>query len=446
MGHRYIGTTVKKSKKILLLIFILSLFCMPRTYGQQTDITGVITSGPTISLISIAVDDFKIEDNIISSGDSVFCQGLQGVLTNDLQFSLYFNVVKPDSAFLADFAKGEMKLDDWIYLGAQMLVKSRVKKQEDLYTISIQVIDVFRDKMVYNNEFLGSAQNYRSLAHRIAADLLFNLTGEKGVFDSKIAYSSEVNGNRDIWICDFDGHNPMRITNDKAIDQMPAWSDTGDRIYFTTDRKGNHDLYGYMLEKDEFYIVSNREGLNFAAAPSPDGKLIALTLSIAGNSEIYLLDIAGRIMRRLTYSWAIDTSPTWSPNSREIAFISDRAGNPQLYVTDVDGINTRRLTYYGDYISDPAWSPRSDYIAYCSREAGLFQIYIVDITGQKAYKLTEIGSNEAPVWSSDGLHLVYASNVDGSYGLWVMNFDGSGKHKLNLSGNCKSPSWSANLK
>ncbi|MCP4584267.1 MAG: Tol-Pal system beta propeller repeat protein TolB [candidate division Zixibacteria bacterium] len=433
-------------KYIPVLFLIPYLFFVTEARAQKTDVTGVITAGPTVSLISIAVNDFQMDESLVTEADSLFSSNLKNYLIDDLTFTLYFNVVEPDSAFIVDFAKGQMKLDDWIFLEARMLIKGRLNKHEGLYTMGLEVIDIHRNTMIYNNEFLGSEQNCRTMAHRMAADLLQNLTGEKGVFDSKIAYSSQVRGSRDIYICDFDGYNAVKLTDDTHIDQMPAWSHAGDRIYFTSDRRNNHDLYCYIFEKNEVYTISNREGLNFAAAPSPDGKYIAATLSLPGNSEIYLLDSSGRIMRRLTHSWAIDTSPTWSPNSREIAFISDRAGNPQLYVTEVDGINTRRLTYYGDYIADPVWSPRGDYIAYCSREVGQFHIYIVDITGQNAYKLTEIASNEAPSWSPDGLHIVYSSNIDGPYSLWIMNFDGSGKRKLNLRGNCKSPDWSVNLR
>jgi TolB protein len=438
---------VKKLKYIPVLFLIPYLLFVAKVNAQNTEVSGVIIDGPTVSLISIAVNDFQLDENLVNQADTIFSTNLKNTLVEDLTFTLYFSVVKPDSAFITDFAKGEMKLDDWIYLGARMLVKGRLDKHDELYTLNLEVIDIFQNSMVYNNEFLGSEQSYRAMSHRIAADLLLNLTGEAGVFDSKIAYSSQIKGNRDIYICDFDGYNTVKITDDAYIDQMPAWSHNGDRIYFTSDRHDNHDLYCYIFEKNEVYSISNREGLNFAAAPSPDGNYISVTLSIAGNSEIYLLDPSGRIMRRLAYSpRAIDTSPTWSPNSKEIAYISDRAGNPQLYVIDVDGTNSRRLTYYGDYIADPVWSPRGDYIAYCSREAGQFQIYIVDITGQNAYKLTEIASNEAPSWSPDGLHIVYSSNIDGPYSLWIMNFDGSGKRRLNLGGNCKSPSWSVNLR
>lgn len=436
---------MNKLKYIPICILISSILLGSQANGQKIEVDGVIIAGPTISLISVAVDDFKLNNDLTDPADSLFSSNLKSTLIEDLLFSLYFSVVKPDSAFVADFAKGQMKIDDWIYLGARMLISGRLDKHADLYTLSLEVVDVQRNKLIYNNQFMGSGQTYRTMAHRIAADLLLNLAGERGVFDTKIAYSSQVGNKRDIYICDFDGYNAVKITDDSYLNQMPAWSHNGDRIYFTSDRKGKHDLYYYLFEKDAVYSISSREGLNFAAAPSPDGKYIAVTLSLPGNSEIYLLDSSGQIIRRLTHSLAIDTSPTWSPNSGQIAFISDRAGNPQLYVTEVDGINTRRLTYYGDYIADPVWSPRGDYIAYCSREAGQFQIYIVDITGQNAYKLTEIGSNESPSWAPDGFHLVYSSNADGAYGLYIMNFDGSGKKKLNVKGICKSPSWSVNL-
>lgn len=437
---------MNKTYSISILVLILILVLSFQVSGQKTEVKGIITTGPAISLITVALEDFKLAGSLASFDDSLLADSLKQVLKDDLVFTLYFNIVDPDPVFLVDFAGGQMSLDDWIYIGAQMLIKGRLNEHEGLLTLSLDVIDIFRNKLIYNNEFLGERGTYRYIAHRAAADLLLNLTGEKGVFDSKIVYSNNDGINTDIYVCDFDGFNPTRITTDPDIDILPAWSQSGDRIYFTSYRQGNPDLYCYVFEKDEEYVVSSRKGLNYAAAVSPDGKYIAVTLSISGNSEIYLLDTSGRIMRRLTYSWGIDTSPTWSPNSREIAFISDRAGNPQLYITDIDGTNTRRLTYFGNYIADPAWSPRGDFIAYCSREAGQFQIYTVDITGQNAYKLTEIGSNEAPSWSPDGLHIVYSSNVDGPYSLWTMNFDGSGKRKLSLKGICKSTDWSVNLK
>jgi TolB protein len=432
-----------------IIIVCLLLLAIIAANAQKTDVRGRITKGKTTSLLTVALDKFLLDSSINTATDSSTADSLWQIFRNDLEFTLYFNIVQPDSAFLTDIVGKAMTLDDWIYVGAQMLFKGRMSKQEGIFTLGLEAIETSRNKLTYSHEFLGDIARYRYIAHRAADDLLQNLTGEKGVFYSKIAYVSEDNSGSNIFICDFDGFNPIQIAADhsrgKPIDVLPSWSAAGDKIFFTSYRQGNPDLYCYDFAANNLASISSRQGLNYSAAQSPDGKSLAVALSYGNNFEIYILDNSGKIVHQVTYSWSIDTSPTWSPNSKQIAFVSDRTGSPQIYVTGIDGSNTRRLTYAGDYNCDPAWSPRGDLIAYSSRENGIFQIYTIDITGQNAYKLTDLGSNEAPSWSPDGLHLVYSSDADGAYALWVMNFDGSGKRKLPPGGICKSPSWSVNL-
>jgi TolB protein len=432
---------------LFLLVYASSLF------AQKTDVTGKITKGKTTSLISVAIDKFSRDSTIYNPSDIAVADSLYDQFKSDLEFTLYFNIVQPDSAFLVDIVGKPMSLDDWIYVGAQMLIKGRLSKHEGMFSLNIDVIETSRNKLTYSHEFLGEASRYRYLAHKAADDLLVNLTGEKSVFFSKIVFSKDDKSGTRIFVCDFDGYNPIPIANDptpKPINVLPSWSAAGDKVYFTSYRKGNPDLYCYDFAANSTTPISTRQGLNYSAVQSPDGKSLAIALSYANNFEIYILDNAGKIQKQVTYSRAIDTSPTWSPNSKQIAFVSDRTGSPQIYVTDIDGFNTRRLTYVGDYNCDPAWSPKGDRLAFTSRENGLFQIYTIDITGQNAYKLTDLGSNEAPAWSPDGLHIVYSSDAngayDGAYALWVMNFDGSGKKKLPIDGVCKSPSWSVNLR
>jgi TolB protein len=440
-------------KTILIMVSALSLLYVNSILAQKTDISGRITKGKTTSLITIALDKFTLDSSITSPADMAVADSLHKVLQDDLEFTLYFNIVKPDSAFLVDIVGKPMSLDDWIYIGAQMLVKGRLEKSEGMFTLGLDVIETSRNKLTYSHEFLGEIGRYRYLAHKAADDLLQNLTGEKSVFFSKIVYSRDDGSGARIYVCDFDGYNPIQIAIDPSkspINVLPSWSAAGDKVYFTTYRKGNPDLYCYDFATNSLTVISARQGMNYSAAQSPDGKSLAVALSYANNFEIYILDNTGKIVHQVTYSWAIDTSPTWSPNSKQLAFISDRTGSPQVYISDIDGFNTRRLTYTGDYNCDPAWSPKGDLIAFTSRESGLFQIYTIDITGQNAYKLTDLGSNEAPSWSPDGLHIVYSTDANGAYAgaysLWVMNFDGSGKRKLPLDGVCKSPSWSINLR
>lgn len=432
---------------LTVTVFLLCLGAVSGVLAQsRTEVGGVITTGPTAELMSLAIDDFRIPSGFQTLEDTLLVKDIQEALRFDLDFSPYFNIVEVDSAFFADFAKGQMNLDDWIYLGAQFLVSGRVEREGAGIIFAVDVTDIFRNRNIYNRDFVGSVDRYRYLVHQAAADLLLHLTGEEGCYFSKIVYTSDATGNREVYTCDFDGYSPVRVTDDKSICLLPSWSHDADRIFYTSYNSGNPDLYAYYLGQEKSYVISSREGLNYTASASPDGKYLACALTIAGNSEIYLLDFSGRIIRRITYSSMIDSAPTWSPSSREIAFTSDRTGVPQIYVTDIEGLNTRRLTFRGNYNDQASWSPRGDLIAYSSREPEGFQIYTVDITGQSPRKLTEIGANESPSWSPDGLHIVYSHIVDGRYQLHVMDYNGMNKTRLDLPGNCKTPEWSRNLR
>jgi len=428
ISHRDILAHNMYNKISIILSFLI---CIPASSGifaqSRPEVGGVITTGPAAELMSLAIEDFRIPSGFQTLEDSLLVKDLQDALRFDLDFSPYFNIVEADSAFLADFAKGKMKLDDWIYLGAQFLVSGRVEREGAGIIFAVDVTDIFRNRNIYNRDFVGSVDRYRYIVHQAADDLLLHLTGEKGCYFSKIVYSSDATGNREIYMCDFDGYSPVRITE--------SWSKDVDKIFYTSYVNGNPDLYAYYLDQEKTYVISSRQGLNYAASASPDGKYLACGLTIAGNSEIYLLDFSGRIIRRITYASMIDSAPTWSPSSREIA-----------YITDIEGLNTRRLTFHGNYNDQPSWSPRGDLIAYSSREPEGFQIYTIDITGHSPRKLTEIGANEAPSWSPDGLHIVYSHIVDGRYQLYIMDYNGMNKRRLNLPGNCKTPEWSKNFR
>lgn len=438
-----------RMNRVILSIVALAVFLtLPSEVASQTrpEVGGSITIGPTVELLSIAVEDFRLPSGFYTADDSLMAWDLKEIFRDDLAFSLYFNVVEIDSAFIADFARGGMSIDDWIYVGAQFLVSGRIEKEGEGLLVTVDITDLFRNRNIYNRDFVGSAEKYRYVAHDAAADILYNLTGEEGCYHSKIVYASDATGASEIYVCDFDGYDPIQITKDNSISLLPAWNTDGTRVFYTGYEKGNPDLFAYVFDQQKSLVVSNRAGLNSAAAVSPDGKYLACTLTIADNSEIYILDQTGRIIRRLTFNSMIDSAPTWSPSSTELAFTSDRTGTPQIYITDIEGLNTRRLTYRGNYNDQASWSPRGDLIAYSSREPEGFQIYTIDITGQLPRKLTEIGANEAPSWSPDGLHIVYSHIVDGRYQLHTMDYNGRNVRRLDLAGNCKTPEWSKNFR
>ena len=425
------------NKPIIFVVFCIILLCQMKVSFAQTEITARITKGAVkyLEAIDLAVIDF-------SPKESEYAPKITQVVQDDLKYSLYFRLAEIDSFVLAILGNDLYNLDGWRELGVQYLLEGSVKIEEDKLKAEVNLMDVLRKKVILTKRYKTAPKSYRALAHAIADDIVLNLTGQKGIFFTKIAYVSINGEHKEIYICDYDGHNPYPVTNDESINVSPVWSPEGDKLVYTSYKRGNPDLWMTDLKNSQTTLLSSQVGLNSAPAWSPDGKSLALTLTRDKNAEIYLIAPEGEIIRRLTHSWGIDSSPTWSPNGKEIAFTSDRAGYPQIYVMDVEGVNVRRFTYRGDFTDSPCWSPRGDRIAFVSLENGKFDIYTIDVTGENPTRLTYGGSNENPRWSPDGLHIVFSSDRRGGYEVYTMNWDGSNQKPITFGEGNYNPSWS----
>jgi TolB protein len=354
---------------------------------------------------------------------------IKSILRNDLDYSLYFDIL-PDTTFL---------LND----------SSKVAEQGILLTgsyhngtLSIILTDFQSHERIATRNYSVEGET-RHVAHTIADDVIALLTGEKGISSTKIALSYRTSAGKELAIIDYDGYNFTPLTKNGNINLFPSWSPDGTHILFSTYNSDRLNLYTLYTENKKIELLTSFQGLNFAPCWSPDNTKICMSLTKDGNAEIYILELPSKNLRRLTNNYGIDTSPTFSPNSREIAFVSDRSGNPQIYVMDIYGSNIRRLTFHGSYNTSPAWSPRGDIIAYVSRdEDNSQQIAITDPYDFNPVRLTYYGNNEEPSWSPDGLHIVYSSNRNGWYELYTMNWDGSRKRKLTNNITAHAPDWS----
>ena len=422
---------------IIFVIFCIIFLCQMGASLAQTEITGRITKGAVkyLEALDLAVIDF-------SPKESEYAPQITQVVQDDLRYSLYFRLAEIDSFILAILGNDLYNLDGWRELGVQYLLEGSVKIEEDKLKAEINLMDVLRKKVILTKRYKTAPKSYRVLAHAIADDIVLNMTGQKGIFSTKMTYVSINEGHKEIYICDYDGHNPFPVTKDESINVSPVWSPGGDKLAYTSYKRGNPDLWMTDLKNSQTTLLSSQVGLNSAPAWSPDGKYLALTLTRDKNAEIYLISSEGEIIRRLTNSRSIDSSPTWSPSGKEIAFTSDRAGIPQIYVMDVEGANVRRLTYRGNWTDSPCWSPRGDKIAFVSRENWKFHVYTMDVTGENMTRLTYEGSNENPRWSPDGLHIVFSSNRSGKYEVYTMSWDGSNQKPITNGEGNYNPSWS----
>jgi len=396
--------------------------------------------------ISIAVVGFQPFRLMPTSGD--LAKTAAAVLDADLKNSSIFDVLDP--SFLpfepSKIAIGEEKgvLPILNALKVQALVVADLSARGKDVVLEGRLFDIAQGEMVFGKRYTGDPKVLRKIVHRFADEITYRLTGEKGIAQSKIAFVSVVNGAKEIFVMDYDGHNPILVTGNRSINLSPRLSPDGRFLAYTSYLDKNPDLFILDLETGRRQKISAAPGLNISPAWSPDGQWIALALSRDGGTNLYLLHRDGSKLRQLTSGSGINVSPTFSPNGRQIAFVSDRGGSPQIYMMDVEGTNTRRLTFTGNYNASPRWSPKGDKIAFISRHGEVFNIYLMNPDGSEMKQLTSnAGNNEDPAWSPNGRHIVFTSNRDGKRTLYIMNADGSNQRRLIDNGRENYlPEWS----
>jgi len=430
---------LRKVQRIIFSALIVLLVC-GKVFAQSEVHVKISTAG--IEPMDIAVLDFVAKNENSTAQETDLAKSLTNIIKQDLLYALVFNLVDADSFAYSILKQDWFNFDGWVQLGTRTLVSGKVEVRKNEFLAEVQLYDVYRKKKIFSEIYKTAVTGCRTLAHAISDDIVYKLTGEKGIFSSKIAFISDRSGYKELYTCDYDGENPRQLTNQQTINLSPRWSPNGKMIVYTSYKNGNPDLWLLTLGDNRNRVISSHSGLNSAPAWSPDGRYLAMTLSKDGDAEVYLISPEGVVVRRLTDSWGIDSSPTWSPSGKEIAFTSDRGGLPQVYVMSSDGGNVRRLTYENDYNDSPAWSPKGDKVLFVSRLNNGFQIYSIDVTGENLRRLTLQGSNENPHWSPDGLHIVFSSNRSGKYQIYTMNWDGSEQKIISNEGNNYNPDWS----
>lgn len=425
----------------LSLLFVLIFILNTRLFSQG-DVHLKYTVGER-KKTGLGVTGFSATSDTMKK----IVQEVRSVIRSDLEFALYFNVIKTDSSFITK--SGKIDFPEWFSRGVNTLVTgdaefSKISKED---VLKITVYDTFLKRKIVNKNYpIGF--NRRALAHQISDDIVEVLTGEKGINQTKILFLMKKGGSKEVLISDYDGYNLGQYTKTGELHLSPAWDTRGKDIMFTLYKGANLYLYSMDLITRNFSVFSGSPGMNTAPAWSHDGSKLALVLTKTGSPEIYTMDRDTKILTRLTVSGFVETSPSWSPTGKEIAFVSDRSATPQIYIMGNDGSDVQRLTFSGTNNTSPCWSPKGDRIAYVSQESNSScQIYTISVNGEDEVCLTYDGNNEEPSWSPDGLHLCFVSDRNGRYELFTMHWDGSSQQKIaSLADGCFSSRWSPYFK
>ncbi len=428
-------------KKFLLYLTILTLLFLAIILLAQQEVYITLREG--VPAISIALPDLVTNSSLPEVRTAA--EEIYGVIVADLSYSRIFQIVpKKYHEYIRPLDPKNIFFKDWESIQASILFAGEISANENEGVVfEGKLYDVKAGRFIFGKRYQVTKNLYRLAGHRMADEMVRVLSGEKPIFTSKIVFVSDRDGNDEIYMMDYDGHNQTRLTYNKVRDYMPCWSPDGKKIAYTSySSLAVVGLYLLDLEAGKKIPVATK-GTSFGADFSPDGRRLAFCSTMDGNAEIYVASAEGKNIKRLTYNEAIDTAPSWSPTGREIAFVSDRSGSPQIYIMDAEGSNVRRVSFGGTYHDSPAWAPTGDRIVYVSRVENIFDLYVLNLRSNQITKLTESNArNESPSWSPDGRHIVFSSSQSGTIQIHQIDYDGNNLRRLTSQGANKLPHWS----
>ena len=190
--------------------------------------------------------------------------------------------------------------------------------------------------------------------------------------DGRLAYGMADATGRHIYTVRPDGQGGQRLTTGPYIDLCPAYSQTGKKIVFCSNRSGSFQIWSTTATGHNLQQLTD---LSFASFPdySPDGRRIAFDAQIAGqpNDEIFVMDADGSHVTQLTSRTGNNDWPAWSPDGRRLAFISDRTGITEVFTMRTDGSAQTQLTFQpASHGQLPDWRPDGKKIAYSQGDDG----------------------------------------------------------------------------
>lgn len=444
-------------KKIIL--FISFMFT---TFAIASDLTIVAVGEATLDQQAITIVKGDLTGEATIAQKNAINEYLE-LLANDFSFyKKYFSVnrdfkTQSFSAILTDSRLITKYKDNNAFV---IITDFKAKAGGKELTVSSKLLRLKTKKIEFEQTISFNIVNLRKTAHAIADKMYTAITGSPSIFNSKIYFVSNKDGNRrrpvkELYSMDFDGRNTKRLTFHNETVVSPAVSHDGTKLAYSliTLKRGrkNVDLKLLDLTTGKVRTLSERPGVNSGAVFTADDKHILLTMSFSGTSNIYEMELATGQFTKVTSHYSSDVDPSINKEGDVMAFLSDRPGKAMIYLADPRGQekSIKRVSFVGQFNATPRFSPNGRYIAFSSWVDARFDIYRINANGTGLVRLTKnFGSNESPTFSPDNEFIAFTSQrvisrYKADQNIYIMDRDGEilGAITENL-GDCISPRWS----
>jgi TolB protein len=378
-------------------------------------------------------------------GESKLAQTINEVIAGDLQRTGLFRLV--DSAGKSPHELAEVNYPDWQVRGADALAIGTVALQTNgRIEARFRLLDVVKHIELAGQSVAANDKQVRAVGHRVADLIYEKLTGDKGVFSTRIAYVNRQGQKFRLMVADSDGYNEQTVLAQNQPIISPAWSPDGSHLAYVSFEAGHAAIYMQSLYINQRVLLANFRGSNSAPTWSPDGKQLAIVLTREGSSQIYLIRPDGSGIHRITFSGTIDTEPNFSPDGQSLLFTSDRGGSAQIYRMPVEGGAAQRMTFGEGNNYSPRYSPDGKGFVYTHFNNGKFYIAAQDFQSGQVEILSAGGWEKKPSYAPNGKLILFASEARGRGILATVSSDGRvQQHMFTQSGDAREPVWGPHL-
>jgi len=421
------------SLRMNLLGWLLKLALLCGLSGQAWAQFRAEVSGVGTTQLPVVIAPFK--------GEVAAPQKLAAIVQADLERSGLFKGLPAGNAQLDEMSRPDFSPLRQVSAEA-LLAGSMTRLADGRYDIRAKLWDAVKGQEKADYRDTVVVADLRLASHRVADWVYQQLTGQPGIFATRIAYVTKAGGRYALWIADSDGEGAKSALSSPEPIISPVWSPSGNQLAYVSFESRKPVVYVHELLTGQRRAVANFKGSNSAPAWAPDGKSLVATLSRDGGSQLFRIDLAGGEPRRLTSAGSINTEPSFTPDGTALYFVSDRGGSPQIYRMPAQGGPAERVTFAGSYNISPAVSPDGRWLAYVARNGGQFRVQLMDVNSGQITPISDTSADERPSFAPNSRMVMYATLQGGQEALMTTTLDGRIRARLaGQGGDIREPHW-----